>query len=65
MVPPAGQNGHRSPSDPRGRRRAFVVQYCFCPQCGAAALNVVFQPVLGGKAGDGDSEDIGWEVQAN
>ena len=43
----------------------FVVQYCFCPQCGAAVLNVVFQPVLGGKAGDGDSEDIGWEVQAN
>lgn len=42
----------------------FVVQYYFFPQCGAAVLNVVFQPV-GGKAGDGDSEDIGWEVQAN
>lgn len=43
----------------------FVVQYYFSPQCGAAVLNVIFQPVLGGKEGDGGSEDIGWEVQAH
>lgn len=49
MVLSAGQNGNRSPSDLEDVVVLFVVQYYFSPQCGAAVLNVVFQPVLGGK----------------